>query len=95
MLALVERPAEEGNWMAKLRLGRMYRFGKGVPKDLDKAYICMRDVAKNNRVPPIREEYFDFLYSMGDRRFHRAMADSVRVLAIKGAPGCQARYGLC
>ncbi|MBR4504694.1 MAG: sel1 repeat family protein [Candidatus Methanomethylophilaceae archaeon] len=95
MVEMIQEPLKDGNRIAMLRMGRAYRYGKGVPKDTDKAAELFAEAARDKRTPEIREEYFDFLYSTGDRRFHRAMADSVRVLAIKGAPGCQARYGLC
>ena len=37
MIAVASGFAEEGNAGAMARLGRAYREGKGVPKDLDKA----------------------------------------------------------
>ena len=55
---------EDGNKAAGARLGRCYRSGKGVEKDLSKAEECLR-VAMDDGVAWARSELVEVLWSTG------------------------------
>jgi|GEM_PF-5402553 len=56
--------ANRGDHGSKWRLSRMYRDGKGVQKDLDKAIELMREVALR-RISWSRNEFVDMLHMRG------------------------------
>ncbi|NCB44210.1 MAG: hypothetical protein EOM59_16575, partial [Clostridia bacterium] len=60
-----------GDSVATAYLARMYRDGKGVERDLDKAIELMRD-AQRRGVPWARNELFDMLWKHGSNDFMEA-----------------------
>ncbi len=62
--AIYSEQARSGNSRSMVRLGRMYRDGLGVEKDLDKAKLWMGKAATSN--PSLTHEYCSLLMSTGD-----------------------------
>lgn len=50
--------AEQGNADAQFRLGDMYMYGDGVPKNLDEAIKWFRKAAEQDYVPALKKLYF-------------------------------------
>lgn len=64
------------------KLGRAYRDGKGVEKDVSKAIEYLR-YAADNKVGWARNELFDILYSSDDENDHREAVEVIRITAEK------------
>jgi len=92
MKKLAEKFAETGDGEAMGHIGRMYRDGKGVGKDLNKAAEWMQKAADKN-IEWAKNEFFDILYI--DCRYSSwiTMIDYATPLAEKGNPNMQARLG--
>ncbi len=57
--SLIEKSAQEGDSNALLRLGRMYRYGKGINRDLNKAIDLMKKASDS--LMSAKYEYVDLL----------------------------------
>ena len=72
----------QGDPEAYGKLGRAYRDGKGVEKDLSKA-IELLEHAANNKVGWARNELFDILYSSDDENDHKKAVEIISITADK------------
>ena len=72
---LVTITAKEGDAGAMYRLGRMYRDGKGVEKDLDKAIEWMRKATEKN--PVCKNEFIDVLWRRSNSEDLRELRSSI------------------
>ena len=84
--------AELGNGNAMGRLGRAYRDGKGVEKDLDKAAEWMRKAADKD-VDWAKNELFDILWRIGTPESYEEMISVVTEFADKGDGNAMGRLG--
>jgi len=72
---LAKEFASKGNSGAMIRLGRMYRDGKGVEKDLDKAIEWMRKATEKN--PVCKNEFIDVLWRRSNSEDLRELRSSI------------------
>jgi len=87
-----EKGAAEGNAFALQWLGRMYRDGKGVEKDLDKAIDMMRKTAEKIQGWS-RNELIDMLWKRGTPEDFAEMKDIAETAAGEGDIGAMSRLG--
>ena len=73
-------------------LGRAYRDGRGVPRDLDKAAEWMRKAADKN-VGWAKNELFDILWKINTPESHKEMISVAKVFAEAGDGGAMGRLG--
>ena len=92
MIPLAERHAAEGDGEAMMRLGRAYRDGKGVPKDLDKAAEWMRK-AVDAHIAWAKNELFDILWSMNTPESFAEMIPLIKGHADTGDGNAMGRLG--
>ncbi|MBP5203655.1 MAG: SEL1-like repeat protein [Candidatus Methanomethylophilaceae archaeon] len=62
---LLKRFSDSGEARSMWRLGKAYRFGKGVEKDVDTALSLCQDAIKHG-LPSAGSEVFDILWNRGD-----------------------------
>ena len=84
--------AMNGNATAMGRLGRMYRDGKGVERDLDEAIKWMRKAADKN-VGWAKNELFDILWKIDTPEAHEEMISVATEFAEKGDGNAMGRLG--
>ena len=87
---LAEMYAEKGDGNAMGRMGRAYRDGKGVEKDLNKAAEWMRKAANQN-LGWATWELFDILWRIGTPTSYEEMITLARPLAESGNRELQGR----
>ena len=92
MKTVAEEYAREGNADSMLRLGRMYRDGKGVEKDLDKAIDMMRKTAEKIQGWS-RNELVDMLWKRGTPEDFEEMKSVAETAAGEGDIGAMGRLG--
>jgi hypothetical protein len=68
--------APDGNHGAMIRLGRMYRDGKGVEKDLDKAIEWMRKATKSGN----KWIYIEFVDTLWRRKSPQDLQEAIVIL---------------
>ena len=83
---------EKGNAEAEGWLGRAYRDGRGVKKDLQLAKQWMRKAADSNLLWP-KWDYIDILWSINTAETDREMIEYARPFAEKGLMEIQERLG--
>ncbi len=86
--------AESGNRDMQARLGKCYRYGRGVEKDLPKAAGWMRKAADQG-LNWARVDYFDILWESADPGTDKTMVAYAAALAESGNRDMQARLGKC
>lgn len=89
---VVDLPIEFGNRDFQAFIGRSYRDGRGVPKDLDKAAEWMRKAAKQN-LGWAKNELFDILWTINTPESLREMIDIGQAYADMGDGGAMGRIG--
>jgi hypothetical protein len=92
MLKIAHRFADDGNGDGMVCLGRAYRYGKGVDKDLNTATEWFRKAASAG-VEWATNELFDTLWEIGTPESYGQMIEAIRPLAFNGNPGANARLG--
>ncbi|MCB5266468.1 MAG: hypothetical protein LHW41_09590, partial [Candidatus Cloacimonetes bacterium] len=92
MISVATAFAEAGDGNAMGRLGRAYRDGKGVPRDLDKAAEWMRKASDKN-VGWAKNELFDILWKINTPESHKEMISVAKVFAEAGDGGAMGRLG--
>ena len=92
MIAMGKPLAEDGNRELQGRLGRAYRDGRGVEKDLDVAAEWMRKAADAG-LTWARWELFDILWIIGTAEAYSEMCKAIRLPAFKGNPESMGRLG--
>ena len=91
MVTAITRLAETEDESAMGRLGRAYRDGKGVEKDLRMAAEWMRKAAAKKAA--WTNELFDVLWAIGTPESHGEMIVAVGKFADKGDAGALGRLG--
>jgi lipopolysaccharide cholinephosphotransferase len=84
--------ADEGDGGAMMRLGRAYRDGKGVEKDLDEAAEWMRKAAEKD-VGWAKNELFDILWRIGTPESYNEGISVAKGFADEGDGGAMMRLG--
>ncbi|MBR7005957.1 MAG: SEL1-like repeat protein [Candidatus Methanomethylophilaceae archaeon] len=92
MVNIVRPFAEDGDGKALWRMGRAYRFGKGVPKDLEKSMEYMRAAMKNG-APGAGSDLFEMLNSKGTEDAVKEIAEITTSAAAKGESWACRRMG--
>ncbi len=92
MISVATEFAEKGDGNAMGRLGRMYRDGKGVERDLDEAIKWMRKAADKN-VGWAKNELFDILWKIDTPEAHEEMISVATEFAEKGDGNAMGRLG--
>jgi len=88
--ALCSELAGEGHAGAMGRLGRMYRDGKGVEKNLDLAIEWMRIAAETR---PVKNELMDMLWMRGNPEDYTEMRDVALTAVKEEDAGAMGRLG--
>ncbi len=83
MIEVIAPLAEEGDGIAMKRMGRAYRFGRGVEADLDKALETMKN-ARRLKARGSSVELFDIYWAIGTPEAYESMIPVVKPLADKG-----------
>ncbi len=83
MIEVIAPLAEEGDGIAMKRMGRAYRFGRGVEVDLDKALEMMKN-ARKLKARGSSIELFDIYWTIGTPEAYKNMIPVVKPLADKG-----------
>lgn len=90
MIDLVKPLAIKENGDCLIRLGKAYRYGKGVEKDLSKArYLTRKAVNKKTRRASLI--LFDILWEINDDDSDKEMLDLIKPMATKGNSDGQLR----
>ena len=90
MIEYGKSESDKGNMQLRARMGRAYRDGKGVPKDLRKAADLMKTTHKGD--PQWSKwEYVDILWTMRTPETDKEMFDFALPLAKKGRKDLQGR----
>jgi hypothetical protein len=86
--------AERGNAEAQYRIGRMYEFGKGYPKDQAQGIAWIRKAAAQNHADAQQE--LGFIYATGDgvKQDDVQAVEWFRKAATQGDPVAQYNLGL-
>ena len=92
MISVATANAEAGEGGAMGRLGRAYRDGKGVKRDLDKAAEWMRKAADKN-VGWAKNELFDILWRIDTPESMEEMISVATEFAEKGDGNAMGRLG--
>jgi TPR repeat protein len=92
MIAVATAFADRGNADAMGRLGRAYRDGKGVEKNLDLAADWMRKAADKN-VAWAKNELFDILWKIDTPESKEEMISVAAAFADTGDGGAMGRLG--
>ncbi|MBR6205063.1 MAG: sel1 repeat family protein [Candidatus Methanomethylophilaceae archaeon] len=92
LVKVVCGPAKEGDGVAMKLLGRAYRDGRGVKKDLDKALeLTRKSVAL--KTPLARNELFDVLLKIDTPESYEEMVKIIKTPASLEEPGAMYRLG--
>lgn len=83
ILHVIYSKAEAGDGRAMGRMGRAYRDGMGVQKDLQKSAEWLRKAAENG-IPWANVELFDVLWNIGTPESCREMIEVIKPLAEAG-----------
>lgn len=92
MLMIAHKFADEGNGDGMIRLGRAYRTGKGVEKNLEMAAQWFANAASSG-VKWATNELFDTFWQMNTPESNKHMTEVIRPYAQSGNPGANARLG--
>lgn len=82
--------ADSGNRSAQYRLGRMYRDGRGVPKDVDKAKTCLENAVERGHNGS-KLDLVELLYTSGTDDELKKAYEVCLELASKGNKDAQFR----
>ncbi len=91
MIELISGPAKIGDSGALGRLGRAYRDGRGVEKDLDKAACCLRKAYKVSKTWV--NDLFDVLWKIGTPEASKEMFEAANECAVGNNSGAMGRLG--
>ena len=91
MVLYAREGAESGDPNSKIRLGRAYRDGRGVERDLLRAADCFRDASVKIRW--VGNELFDVLWRIDSPESLKEMVSVAAALADKGDGGAMGRMG--
>ncbi len=91
MLRMAREAADGGDPNAMVRIGRAYREGRGVEKDLNKAAEWMRKACSGNH--GWTNELFDVLWRIGTPESYKEMNGVARSRAAEGDAGALGRIG--
>ena len=80
MISTIDPMVQNGNENAMLRLGRAYRYGKGVEKNLHIAADWLRN-ASSGKTKWIKNELFDVLWEIGTPESYKEAFRSVSEIA--------------
>ena len=92
MLAIAHKLSDEGNGDGMIRLGRAYRTGTGVEKNLETAAEWFTNAASAG-VKWASNELFDTLWQINTPESDKRMMEVIRPYAQSGNPGANARLG--
>ncbi len=92
MVEAVKPFAENNDGKALWRMGRAYRYGRGVPKDLDKSMDYMRS-AMENGVPGAGSDLFEMLLARGTESSIDELVEVTTASAAKGESWACRRMG--